>query len=68
MSLDELSDLLKLTSSLMEIIDENPYKINAYKNASFNIDKINFDLNYLNFVVVVFFHETKVNQDICLVR
>ncbi|MFN8437266.1 MAG: PHP domain-containing protein [Cytophagales bacterium] len=45
MSLDELSDLLKLTSSLMEIIDENPYKINAYKNASFNIDKINFDLS-----------------------
>lgn len=47
MSTDELIDLLKLAASLMEINDENAFKSNAYKNASFNLEKLNVDISLL---------------------
>ena len=35
----DIAKLLKLTSSLLEIHDENQFKIRTYTNAVFNIEK-----------------------------
>lgn len=35
----EIAKLLKLTASLLELHDENPFKIRTYSNAVFNVEK-----------------------------
>jgi DNA polymerase (family X) len=44
----EIINLLKLTGSLMELHEENPFKIRSYQNAVFNLDKISQDLEPLS--------------------
>jgi len=44
MSTEEIADTLKLTSKLMELHDENPFKIKSIANAAFKLDKTNIDL------------------------
>jgi DNA polymerase (family 10) len=44
----EIINLLKLTGSLMELHEENPFKIRSYQNAVFNLEKISQDLNLLS--------------------
>ncbi|MBC7388191.1 MAG: hypothetical protein H7329_03180, partial [Opitutaceae bacterium] len=41
----EISKMFKLTASLMELHEENPFKSKAYNDAVFAIDKISQDLS-----------------------
>jgi DNA polymerase (family 10) len=43
-STEEIADTLKLTSRLMELHDENPFKVKSLANAAFKLSKINIDL------------------------
>jgi DNA polymerase (family X) len=44
----EIINLLKLTGSLMELHEENPFKIRGYQNAVFNLEKISQDLSLMS--------------------
>src|SRR5690606_39512655 len=44
----EIINIFKLTASLMELHEENPFKIRTYQNAVFNLDKISSDLAALS--------------------
>jgi DNA polymerase (family 10) len=44
----EIADILKLTANLLELLDDNPFKIKSLLNASFKIDKLAIDLADLN--------------------
>lgn len=48
MTNSEIADNLKLTANLLELLDENPFKIKSLLNASFKVDKLDVDLNSLN--------------------
>ncbi|MCS6823821.1 MAG: helix-hairpin-helix domain-containing protein [Cytophagaceae bacterium] len=45
---EEIIELFRLTASLMELHDENPFKIKAYTNAVYYLEKINDSLNTLS--------------------
>jgi DNA polymerase (family X) len=40
----EIINNLKLASMLMELHEENAFKIRGYQNAVFNLDKVNVEL------------------------
>jgi DNA polymerase (family X) len=44
----EIIKLLKMTASLMELHEENPFKIRSYQNTIFKLEKINVDLKDLS--------------------
>jgi DNA polymerase (family 10) len=44
MTTGEIADALKLTAQLMELHDENPFKIKSIANAAFKLDKTDIDL------------------------
>jgi len=44
----EIINIFKLTASLMELHEENPFKIRTYQNAVYNLDKISSDLASLS--------------------
>ncbi len=44
MTTEEIADALKLTAKLMELHDENPFKIKSIANAAFKLSKTNMDL------------------------
>ena len=44
MTNDEIGDALKLTAQLMELHNENPFKIRALNNISFNLSKVTSSL------------------------
>lgn len=48
MTNSEIADNLKLTANLLELLDENPFKIKSLLNASFKIDKLEADLHKLS--------------------
>lgn len=48
MTNSEIADNLKLTANLLELLDDNPFKIKSLLNASFKIDKMDVDLEHLN--------------------
>ncbi|MBY0426464.1 MAG: PHP domain-containing protein [Cytophagales bacterium] len=41
---EEIVNLLELTAKLMELHDENPFKIKSYSSAAFNLDKVSDSL------------------------
>jgi DNA polymerase (family 10) len=45
MTTEEIADALKLTAQLMELHEENPFKIKSIANAAFKLDKTDIDLN-----------------------
>lgn len=45
---EEIVDTIKLVASLMELHDENQFKIKSYSSAAFNLDKINIPLATLS--------------------
>ena len=47
MTNDEIADALKLTAQLMELHNDNPFKIKSLLNASFKIDKLDVELSTL---------------------
>ena len=47
MTNSEIADNLKLTANLLELLDDNPFKIKSLLNASFKIDKMEVDLETL---------------------
>ena len=44
MTTDEIANTLKLTAQLMELHDENPFKIKSIANAAFKLNKTDIDL------------------------
>jgi DNA polymerase (family 10) len=44
----EIADILSLTASLMELHDENPFKVRSIQSAGFNIEKIEISLSELS--------------------
>jgi DNA polymerase (family 10) len=48
MTNSEIADNLKLTANLLELLDDNPFKIKSLLNASFKIDKLEVDLDALS--------------------
>jgi len=44
MTTDDIASTLKLTAQLMELHDENPFKIKSIANASFKLNKTDIDL------------------------
>lgn len=48
MTNQEIADLLALTASLMELHDENPFKVRSIQSAGFQIEKIGTDLSLLS--------------------
>jgi DNA polymerase (family 10) len=44
MTTEEIADALKITAKLMELHDENPFKIKSIANAAFKLSKTNIDL------------------------
>jgi DNA polymerase (family 10) len=48
MTNSEIADNLKLTANLLELLDDNPFKIKSLLNASFKVDKMEVDLHGLN--------------------
>lgn len=44
MTTEEIADALKLTAQLMELHEENPFKIKSIANAAFKLDKTDIDL------------------------
>lgn len=48
MTNQEIADILSLTASLMELHDENPFKVRSIQSAGFNIEKIEISLSALN--------------------
>jgi DNA polymerase (family 10) len=47
MTNSEIADYLKLTANLLELLEENPFKIKSLLNASFKIDKLEADLSLM---------------------
>lgn len=47
MTNSEIADNLKLTANLLELLDDNPFKIKSLLNASFKVDKLEADLQLL---------------------
>jgi DNA polymerase (family X) len=45
MTTEEIAGALKLTAQLMELHEENPFKIKSIANAAFKLDKTDIDLN-----------------------
>ncbi len=45
MTTDDIASTLKLTAQLMELHDENPFKIKSITNAAFKLKKTDIDLN-----------------------
>ncbi len=45
---EEIVDTFKLLAALMELHDENPFKIKSYASAAFNLDKLNIPLGTLS--------------------
>jgi DNA polymerase (family 10) len=45
---DEVADVLSLTAKLMEVLEENPFKIKSLANAAFRLSKTNIDLSGLS--------------------
>lgn len=45
MTTEEIAGALKLTAQLMELHDENPFKIKSIANAAFKLDKTDLDLD-----------------------
>lgn len=43
MTNDDIIDALELTSKLMELHEENPFKVKAYANAAFKLSKLRYD-------------------------
>jgi DNA polymerase (family 10) len=48
MTNSEIADNLKLTANLLELLEDNPFKIKSLLNASFKVDKLEVDLHGLN--------------------
>jgi DNA polymerase (family X) len=48
MNNDTIADSLKLTAQLMELHNENPFKVKSLLNASFKIDKLDKELSTLS--------------------
>jgi DNA polymerase (family 10) len=48
MTNSEIADNLKLTANLLELLDDNPFKIKSLLNASFKVDKLEADLHALS--------------------
>jgi DNA polymerase (family 10) len=48
MTNSEIADSLKLTANLLELLEDNPFKIKSLLNASFKIDKLEVDLDALS--------------------
>jgi len=48
MTNSEIADNLKLTANLLELLDDNPFKIKSLLNASFKVDKLEADLDTLS--------------------
>lgn len=48
MTNSEIADNLKLTANLLELLEENPFKIKSLLNASFRVDKLETDLHSLS--------------------
>ncbi|MBL0046684.1 MAG: DNA polymerase/3'-5' exonuclease PolX [Bacteroidetes bacterium] len=48
MNNDNIADALKLTAQLMELHNDNPFKIKSLLNASFKIDKLDKELSTLS--------------------
>ena len=44
MTTEEIAHALKLTSQLMELHEENPFKIKSIANAAYKLDKTDIDL------------------------
>lgn len=44
MTTEEIAQALKLTAQLMELHEENPFKINSIANAAYKLDKTDMDL------------------------
>ncbi|HEX8517921.1 MAG TPA: PHP domain-containing protein [Bacteroidia bacterium] len=44
MTTEEIADALKLTSQLMELHEENPFKVKSIANAAYKLDKTDVDL------------------------
>ena len=47
MTNSEIADNLKLTANLLELLDDNPFKIKSLLSASFKVDKMEVDLHTL---------------------
>ena len=47
MTNDSIADALKLTAQLMELHNDNPFKVKSLLNASFKIDKLDVELSSL---------------------
>ena len=48
MTNQEIADILSFTASLMELHDENPFKVRSIQSAGFNIEKIETQLSTLS--------------------
>ncbi len=48
MTNSQIADNLKLTANLLELLEDNPFKIKSLLNASFKIDKLEVDLDALS--------------------
>ncbi len=48
MTNDSIADALKLTAQLMELHNDNPFKVKSLLNASFKIDKLDVELSSLS--------------------
>ena len=48
MTNSKIADNLKLTANLLELLEDNPFKIKSLLNASFKIDKLEVDLDALS--------------------
>ena len=44
MTTEEIAHALKLTAQLMELHEENPFKIKSIANAAYKLDKTDIDL------------------------
>jgi DNA polymerase (family X) len=52
MNSKEVASFLKLLAQLMELNDENKFKISSYQNASFQLSKLNTDISNLSAVEI----------------
>src|SRR6185369_6202662 len=48
MQTEEIAKAIKLTAQLMELHDENPFKVKSLNSAAFNLDKTNITLEGLS--------------------
>ena len=44
MNTEEIADSLELTAKLMELHEENPFKVRAVANGAYNLSKTRIDL------------------------